>query len=204
MYENNLGAIARTGLEAGATGLARFQLRVMSPIAPMLAQTADGVDEALTTIPGDIAFEWKMDGARIQVHKQGDLVRIFTRGLNEVTDTIPEIADAARGLPADQLVLDGEAIAFAAAAPSPFKPRCVVLAASWMSSACGRNCPFALLLRLPAAGRGQPGGAPGTRTLRGALGHRAAGAADSAPGHALRAKPRLRSTTRRWPRDTKA
>jgi DNA ligase-1 len=112
MYEGNLGAIARAGLEAGASGLQRFQLQVMSPIAPMLAQTASDVDEALGTLSGDIAFEWKMDGARIQVHKQGSLVRIFTRGLNEVTAAIPEIADDARALPAEQLVLDGEAIVF--------------------------------------------------------------------------------------------
>jgi DNA ligase 1 len=113
MYEGNLGAIARAGLEAGAAGLQRFQLQLMSPIAPMLAQTAKDVDEALETLAGDIAFEWKMDGARIQVHKQGDLVRIFTRNLNEVTSAIPEIADEARALPTDQFVLDGETIAFA-------------------------------------------------------------------------------------------
>jgi DNA ligase-1 len=121
MYEANLGAIARAGLETGATGLMRFQLQVMSPIAPMLAQTATDVDEALTTLSGDVALEWKMDGARIQVHKQGALVRIFTRGLNEVTDAIPEIAEAARVLPADQLVLDGEAIVFAAGRPLAFQ-----------------------------------------------------------------------------------
>ncbi|HEV7715967.1 MAG TPA: ATP-dependent DNA ligase, partial [Steroidobacteraceae bacterium] len=113
MYEKNLGAIARAGREAGTSGLQRFQLQMMSPIAPMLAQTASDVGEALEALPGEIAFEWKMDGARIQLHKQGDLVRIFTRGLNEVTSAIPEIADEARALRADQLVLDGEAIAFA-------------------------------------------------------------------------------------------
>jgi DNA ligase 1 len=113
MYESNLGAIARVGLEAGAAGLQRFQLQVMTPIVPMLAQTAADVDEALTTLSGDVAFEWKMDGARIQVHKQGALVRIFTRALNDVTNAIPEIADAARVLPANELVIDGEAIAFA-------------------------------------------------------------------------------------------
>jgi DNA ligase-1 len=113
MYEGNRGVIARTGLEAGAPGLARFQLQVMSPVAPMLAQTASDVDEALSMLTGDVAFEWKMDGARIQVHKRADEVRIFTRNLNDVTTAIPEIADAARALPADELVLDGEAIAFA-------------------------------------------------------------------------------------------
>jgi DNA ligase-1 len=112
MYESNLGAIARSGLEAGATALQKYQLQVMSPIAPMVAQVANDVDEALGMLAGDVAFEWKMDGARIQVHKQGDLVRIFTRNLNDVTAAIPEIADEARALPAEQLVLDGEAIAF--------------------------------------------------------------------------------------------
>jgi DNA ligase-1 len=114
MYEVNLGAIARAGLERGAAGLQGFQLHVMSPIAPMLAQVASDVGEALETLSGGVAFEWKMDGARIQVHKRGDEVRIFTRNLNDVTAAIPEIADAARALPAQQLVLDGEAIAFTA------------------------------------------------------------------------------------------
>jgi DNA ligase-1 len=112
MYESNLGAIARAAVEAGSAGLARFQLRVMAPVDPMLAQTAKDVEEALDTLQGEVAFEWKMDGARIQVHKQGELVRIFTRGLNEVTAAIPEIAEQARRLAADELVLDGEAIAF--------------------------------------------------------------------------------------------
>jgi DNA ligase 1 len=114
MYESNLGTIARAAFESSSAGLARFQLQVMAPVDPMLAQTAKDVDEALATLQGDVAFEWKMDGARIQVHKQGDLVRIFTRGLNEVTAAIPEIAGQARTLAADDLVLDGEAIAFTA------------------------------------------------------------------------------------------
>ena len=112
MYESNLGAVARAALESGSSALASFQLRVMAPVDPMLAQTAKDVDEALEALPGDVAFEWKMDGARIQVHKLGDVVRIFTRGLNEVTAAIPEIAEQARLLAADELVLDGEAIAF--------------------------------------------------------------------------------------------
>jgi DNA ligase-1 len=113
MYESDLGLIARTGIEGGAPALQRFQLQVMSPVAPMLAQTAGDVDESLETLEGEIAFEWKMDGARIQVHKHGEEIRIFTRSLNDVTAAIPEIAEAARVLPAEQLVLDGEAIAFA-------------------------------------------------------------------------------------------
>jgi DNA ligase-1 len=115
MYESNLGAIARVAREAGAAGLQRFQLQLMTPVSPMLAQTANDVDEALATLQRDIAFEWKMDGARIQVHKQDDVVRIFTRGLNDVTPAIPEIADEVRAWPARRLVLDGEAITFSPA-----------------------------------------------------------------------------------------
>jgi DNA ligase-1 len=122
MYESNLGAIARVAREGGSAALTRFQLKVMAPVDPMLAQTAKDVDEALETLPGEVAFEWKMDGARIQVHKQGDLVRIFTRGLNEVTAAIPEIVEQARLLPAEELVLDGEAITFAPTGrPHPFQ-----------------------------------------------------------------------------------
>ena len=113
LYESNLGVVARIALEEGSQGLQRFQLQALSPVAPMLAQTAGDVDEALATLPGEVAFEWKMDGARIQLHKRGDDVRIYTRSLNDVTAAIPEIAEAARSLPAEQLVLDGEAIAFA-------------------------------------------------------------------------------------------
>lgn len=113
MYESNLGRIARAARVDGAAGLTRFQLRVMAPVDPMLAQTAKDIDEALDILTGEVAFEWKMDGARIQVHKQGELIRIFTRGLNEVTAAIPEIVEQARQFSADELVLDGEAIAFA-------------------------------------------------------------------------------------------
>jgi len=112
MYEKHLGVLARAARESGIAGLQRYQLQVMSPLSPMLAQVAGDVDEALESLGGDVAFEWKMDGARIQVHKQGEQVRIFTRNLNEVTAAIPEIVEAARALPANQLVLDGEALAF--------------------------------------------------------------------------------------------
>jgi DNA ligase-1 len=111
MFESNQGIVARAAKNLGIAGLKRFQMQVMSPVAPMLAQTAGDVGEALETLAGDVAFEWKMDGARIQAHKQGERVRIFTRNLNDVTAAIPEIADAVRALPAKELVLDGEAIA---------------------------------------------------------------------------------------------
>jgi DNA ligase-1 len=122
MYSKSLGLVARAALVDGAEALGRFRLELFSPVAPMLAQTAVDVAEALREMPGEVAFEWKMDGARIQVHKMADDVRIYTRGLNEVTGAVPEIVELVRRLSAHELVLDGEAIAFdAAERPRPFQ-----------------------------------------------------------------------------------
>ena len=122
MYATNLGAVAEAAFGEGEAALERFQLELFSPIAPMLAQSAADVGEALAEIHGEVAFEWKMDGARIQVHKLKDEVRIYTRSLNEISAAIPEIIDLARSFPAETLVLDGEAIAFdAAGRPHPFQ-----------------------------------------------------------------------------------
>jgi DNA ligase-1 len=122
MYSESLGAVARVALLEGSDALNRFQLELFSPVFPMLAQTAADVEEALEELTGPVAFEWKMDGARVQVHKLGDVVRIYTRGLNEVTDAVPEIVEAARALSANTVVLDGEAISFDAAdRPRPFQ-----------------------------------------------------------------------------------
>jgi DNA ligase-1 len=122
MYAGNLGRVAAAALSGGSAALGVFQLEMFSPVAPMLAQTATGVVEALRELGGEAAFEWKMDGARIQVHKAGDDVRIYTRGLNEVGAAVPEIVEAARALPIASAVLDGEAIAFdRAGRPRPFQ-----------------------------------------------------------------------------------
>ncbi len=122
MYSKNLGSVAGAAMMEGAAALERFQLQLFSPVAPMLAQTAADVGEALEELPGPVAFEWKMDGARIQVHKVADDVRVYTRGLNEVTAAVPEIVEASRGFPSHTLVLDGEAIVFdASGRPRPFQ-----------------------------------------------------------------------------------
>jgi DNA ligase 1 len=122
MYSSNLGVLAQAALREGSGALEKFQLELFSPVAPMLAQTAADVAAALEEIHGEVAFEWKMDGARIQVHKRGDEVRIYTRSLNEISAAIPEIAELARTFPAHALVLDGEAIAFdAQGRPHPFQ-----------------------------------------------------------------------------------
>lgn len=122
MYAPNLGEVARVGMTEGEDALARFQLALFSPVVPMLAQTAADAAEAFEQLEGDIAFEWKLDGARVQVHRAGDEVRIYTRTLNDVTAAVPEIVEAVRALPARELILDGEAIAFTGGGrPHPFQ-----------------------------------------------------------------------------------
>jgi DNA ligase-1 len=122
MYAGDIGAVARVAREEGSAGLWKFRLEVLSPIAPMLAQTAADPADALRQLGGEAAFEWKMDGARIQAHKAGDRIRIYTRNLNEVGAAIPEIVELVAALPARELILDGEAIAFDdAGRPHPFQ-----------------------------------------------------------------------------------
>ncbi|HEX7011630.1 MAG TPA: ATP-dependent DNA ligase [Steroidobacteraceae bacterium] len=122
MYAPSLGAVARAALIGGVEALASFQLEPLSPIAPMLAHTATDVGEALEQLDGEVAFEWKMDGARIQLHKVDHTVRLYSRSLNEVTSAIPEIVEVARELPAREVILDGEALAFTSSGrPHPFQ-----------------------------------------------------------------------------------
>ncbi len=121
MLAGDLGVVARAALAEAAAGLARYTVRPLAPIAPMLAQSAADVADALARL-GMAALEFKLDGARVQVHKVGADVRVFTRQLNDVTAAVPEIVEAVRALPARELILDGEAIALAPdGAPQPFQ-----------------------------------------------------------------------------------
>jgi DNA ligase-1 len=96
-------------------------VQLFRPIQPMLAQAADDLADALGRL-GRAAFDYKLDGARVQVHRRDDEVRVYTRRLNEVTGSVPELVDMVRALPAHELVLDGEAIALRAdGSPQPFQ-----------------------------------------------------------------------------------
>ena len=90
MLTGDLGATATAAIEGGSAALAGFRLSLLTPLQPMLAQSADDVPSALARI-SPAALEWKLDGARIQVHRLGDEVRAFTRNLADVTDRVPEI-----------------------------------------------------------------------------------------------------------------
>ena len=110
MSAGGIAEVAHAALTEGPSGLARFSVRLMQPLLPMLSQSAESVEEALERL-GTAAFEWKLDGARVQVHKAGAEVRVYTRNLNDVTARVPEIVEVARSSPCDSLILDGEAIA---------------------------------------------------------------------------------------------
>jgi DNA ligase-1 len=121
MYAPSLGALARAALEEGAAGLGRFSLRLLSPVAPMLASPAGDAEEALSRL-GEAAFEYKLDGARLQVHRAGDEVRVFTRQLQDVTSRLPEVVEWARALPVREAVVEGEALALRPdGRPRPFQ-----------------------------------------------------------------------------------
>jgi DNA ligase-1 len=115
------GAIAPVAAAALSGGkLDAFAIRLMQPVLPMLAQPAESIPAAIESL-GTALVEWKLDGARVQVHKAADEVRIYTRNLNEVTARVPEIVAAVRGIAARELILDGEAIALRAdGRPHPF------------------------------------------------------------------------------------
>ncbi|MGH7650462.1 MAG: ATP-dependent DNA ligase [Gemmatimonadaceae bacterium] len=113
MLAGDLGVVATAALgEDREAALAAYGLQLFRAVQPMLADSADTVAEAMAE--GDVVgVEWKIDGARIQVHRQGDRVAVYTRSLNDVTDAVPEVVEAVRALPARELILDGEVIALA-------------------------------------------------------------------------------------------
>jgi ATP-dependent DNA ligase I len=121
MLHGDLAAVAGIALRDGREGLAAVTLEVGRPLAPMLAGTAADIPAALEKI-APAAIDWKLDGARIQVHRDGDDVAIYTRTLDDVTDRLPEVVAVARALPAQAIVLDGEAIALRDdGRPEPFQ-----------------------------------------------------------------------------------
>src|SRR4029450_4117963 len=111
--------LARTG---AATALAAAAPRPFVPLLPMLAEIATDFDEALRAHGGRTALEFKYDGARVQVHRDGEHVGIWTRRLSDVTRSLPDVVEIARGLAGAPFILDGEVVALdAAGRPLPFQ-----------------------------------------------------------------------------------
>ena len=121
MLAGDLAGVARAVLADGRAGLDRFAVRLFQPLLPMLAGTAANEVEALAEL-GEAALEYKLDGARVQIHKGGDEVRVYSRRLNEVTPAVPELVEAVAGLAAREAILEGEAIALRPdGTPHPFQ-----------------------------------------------------------------------------------
>jgi DNA ligase 1 len=145
MLRGALGPVAEAALAAGVAGLREFHLQVGRPLQPMLASTAPSIEAAMervgeaavewkldgTSNPkressaargGQTAIEWKLDGVRVQLHKDGDAVRVFTRTLDDVTARVPEVVAMVLALPVRSAVLDGEVIALQPdGRPHPFQ-----------------------------------------------------------------------------------
>lgn len=121
MLAGRLAPVARAALVEGEPALTRFLLQPFRPLQPMLADSAADVGAAISAF-GEAAIEYKLDGARIQVHKVDDEVRVYSRNLRDVTIAVPEVVSLARVLPARKIVLDGEAIALRPdGTPHPFQ-----------------------------------------------------------------------------------
>ena len=129
MLAGDLAPVARTALEGGKErsteqadeALSRFMIQLFQPVQPMLADSAADVGAALAEL-GEASLEYKLDGARIQVHKAGDEVRVFSRNLRDMTAAVPEVVEIVAAMPAREIILDGEAIALRAdGTPHPFQ-----------------------------------------------------------------------------------
>jgi DNA ligase 1 len=120
MLSGDLTRTAEIAMTSGEEGLRDVGFEIFRPILPMLASTAASVPEAVASFDR-ASVEWKLDGIRIQVHRRGDEVRIYTRNLNEITDALPGIVDAVRRLPVTQAVLDGEALWMGEHGPAAFQ-----------------------------------------------------------------------------------
>jgi DNA ligase-1 len=121
MLSGELPATAAAALTGGVAALAGFRLRLGRPVRPMLASPAESLEEAVGEQASSIV-EYKMDGARIQVHREGDEVHVYTRTLREITASVAELVELVRAMPCESVVLDGETLALADdGRPRPFQ-----------------------------------------------------------------------------------
>jgi len=112
MIMGDIGEVAARAKTEGLEGLSEISFVVFRPISPMLAQMATGIEEALREHGGRTAFEYKYDGARVQIHKLGDQVRIFSRRLTDVTESLPDTVNSVSGgIEAAEAILEGEIVA---------------------------------------------------------------------------------------------
>ena len=121
MLAGSLPSIAEAAAEGGEAALSRYHIQLFRPLQPMLAQSAETPEQALGSLSRAL-FEYKLDGARVQVHKDGSEVRVYTRQLSDVSAAVPEVVELVRGLPSESLVIDGEVLCMRPdGAPEPFQ-----------------------------------------------------------------------------------
>ncbi len=123
MLTGDLGEVARTALEAGERGLKAVKMKMFVPLKPMLASMSYDVAEVIEGHGGATAFEYKFDGARIQIHRSGEDVRVFSRRLSNVTESLPDVVELVlKRVSSDDIVLEGEAVAIGEGGkPLPFQ-----------------------------------------------------------------------------------
>jgi DNA ligase-1 len=122
MLWGDLGEVALVALTEGEAALKQATVRVFRPLKPMLAQTAENLAEAFERYQGRVVLEYKLDGARVQIHKRGDEVKIYSRQLSDVTASLPDLVEEIEGLGADEAIVEGEAVAVdARGRPLPFQ-----------------------------------------------------------------------------------
>ncbi len=122
MFAGSLGEVLEQLASEGAAALGRFAPRAGVPVEPMLAAQAEDLESALQKLGGRVAVEWKLDGVRVQVHRRGDDVHVFTRQLRDVTALAQDAVDLARRLEVESVILDGELIGLdASGRPVPFQ-----------------------------------------------------------------------------------
>ena len=122
MLHGDIGDVAKVALTNGTAALEKIGLRLFIPVKPMLAEMAEDIPQVIEQHPEGSAFEYKFDGARIQIHRKLDQVRIFSRRLTDVTDSIPEIVDFAKKVNASEFLIEGEVVALGEGGkPVPFQ-----------------------------------------------------------------------------------
>ncbi len=172
MVAGSLAAVGAAALDGGVAALRGFRLTLFRPLLPMLAGTAPDVDAALQRT-GTASVETKYDGARVQVHRSGGAVRVYTRNLREVSANLPNLVAAVAGLPVRAVILDGEVLALRAdGRPRPFQVTMSRFGRGGAAGATGQN--------VEGGGR-RDGTSGGTRTARTAAAG-AAGEQADAPG----------------------
>ena len=123
MMTGNLGRVTEVALESGAAGLGGVEMSLFTPLKPMLASMSYDVAEVIEAHGGESAFEFKLDGARIQIHRRGDEVRVFSRRLSDVTESLPDIVALIKEkVGSEDVVLEGEVVAVGEGGkPLPFQ-----------------------------------------------------------------------------------